>query len=231
MLKGRCYTKILKWHFKPIKLKSGMFLQMLIWLTMLSNFIISHSRITCCLLLSLWMHTKVRVCVCVCDYCRTPFLCFVFIVNAVCAVILCFFKVKKLNSMIVEKKSALAPIIKELRSLRQQSQVSIIWIIKRELQRNLTAHQTVFVKAVWCAKDHTETRTFSSHDKAASLFNTQPVRKRILARIWYGFFITEYNFQKEWVIHAPKYLRWVLILFLQTSRSSLLYCATMDKVH
>ncbi|KAL3976278.1 mucolipin 2 [Sarotherodon galilaeus] len=30
--------------------------------------------------------------------------------------------VKKLNSMIVEKKSALAPIIKELRSLRQQSQ-------------------------------------------------------------------------------------------------------------
>lgn len=63
---------------------------------------------------------------CVCDYCRTPFLCFVFIVNAVCAVILCFLKVKKLNSMIVEKKSALAPIIKELRSLRQQSQVSII---------------------------------------------------------------------------------------------------------
>uniref|UniRef100_A0A3B4FIK6 Intraflagellar transport protein 81 homolog n=1 Tax=Pundamilia nyererei TaxID=303518 RepID=A0A3B4FIK6_9CICH len=59
---------------------------------------------------------------CVCDYCRTPFLCFVFIVNAVCAVILCFLKVKKLNSMIVEKKSALAPIIKELRSLRQQSQ-------------------------------------------------------------------------------------------------------------
>ncbi|KAM9858989.1 intraflagellar transport protein 81 homolog [Aulostomus maculatus] len=31
--------------------------------------------------------------------------------------------VKKLNSMIVEKKSALAPIIKELRSLRQQCQV------------------------------------------------------------------------------------------------------------
>ncbi|AWP07944.1 putative intraflagellar transport protein 81 -like [Scophthalmus maximus] len=30
--------------------------------------------------------------------------------------------VKKLNSMIVEKKSALAPVIKELRSLRQQSQ-------------------------------------------------------------------------------------------------------------
>lgn len=29
---------------------------------------------------------------CVCDYCRTPFLCFVFIVNAVCAVILCFFE-------------------------------------------------------------------------------------------------------------------------------------------
>lgn len=162
MLKGRCYNEILKWHFKPIKLKSGMFqsiltylhtryrhfLQMLIWFAgsgwqcCLTSSL--HSRITCCLLLSLWMHTKAHVC----DYCRTPFLCFVFIVNAVCAVILCFLKVKKLNSMIVEKKSALAPIIKELRSLRQQSQVSIIWIIKRELQRNLTAHQTVFVKTV-----------------------------------------------------------------------------------
>lgn len=37
----------------------------------------------------------------------------------------CFHKVKQLNSVIVEKKSALAPIIKELRSLRQQCQVSI----------------------------------------------------------------------------------------------------------
>lgn len=41
---------------------------------------------------------------------------------------LCFdvFQVKKLNSMIAEKKTALAPIIKELRSLRQQRGVSII---------------------------------------------------------------------------------------------------------
>lgn len=36
-----------------------------------------------------------------------------------------FFQVKKLNSMIAEKKSALAPIIKELRSLRQRRAVSI----------------------------------------------------------------------------------------------------------
>lgn len=35
------------------------------------------------------------------------------------------FQVKKLNSRIVNKKSALAPILKSLRSLRQQCQVRI----------------------------------------------------------------------------------------------------------
>lgn len=34
-------------------------------------------------------------------------------------------QVKKLNAMIVEKKSAVAPVLKELRSLRQTCQVGV----------------------------------------------------------------------------------------------------------
>ncbi len=62
-----------------------------------------------------------------------------------CAVAL-LLQVKKLNSKIVEKKSALSPIIKELRSLRQRSQVRIACIITPLIQKILIPHQLVFVK-------------------------------------------------------------------------------------
>lgn len=39
-------------------------------------------------------------------------------------IILSLFQVKKLNIMVAEKKASLAPVIKELRQLRQKCQVS-----------------------------------------------------------------------------------------------------------
>jgi len=40
------------------------------------------------------------------------------------SVILSLYQVKKLNAMVAEKKACLAPVIKELRQLRQKCQVS-----------------------------------------------------------------------------------------------------------
>ncbi len=42
----------------------------------------------------------------------------------ICHEALCLFQVKKLNSVIAEKKSALSPLIKDLRALRQEHAVS-----------------------------------------------------------------------------------------------------------
>lgn len=39
-------------------------------------------------------------------------------------IILSLYQVKKLNAMVAEKKASLAPVIKELRQLRQMCQVS-----------------------------------------------------------------------------------------------------------